>query len=87
MMFYTIFLVCLAVLIGGIVMLSHRTVLTVIQTGIRNEQTKKIIAESTDMVKRLTVGMKSMSDLLSRIILIVLLCWVYCKDWHFHVDD
>jgi len=38
-------------------------------------------------MERLTVGVKSMSYLLSRIILIVLLCWIYCKDWHFHVDD
>ena len=41
MMFYTIFLARLAVLIGGTVMLSHRIVLAAIQTGFRNEQTKK----------------------------------------------
>ena len=40
-MFYTIFLVRLAVLIGGTVMPFHRIALIAIQTEFRNEQTKK----------------------------------------------
>ena len=41
MTFYTIFLVRLAVLIGGMIMLFHRIALTAIQTGLQNGQIKK----------------------------------------------